>query len=333
MIPPPKRVTWLDRARKSLSYIRSALILGCGISLILLVTNKSIITPYLPTAQNPLAYPFPNQNAGGNYVLQRNTWGSAGTNAASSTYRLRGTFGQESIGSGTTSTNSSYRLQSGFWAGLPVTNGGTPTVTGTPPTSTPTATATHTPTRTATGVPGTPTITPTGTLPTATRTPTSGTSPTPTTPTNNEGTLHLPLVLKLVPTPLPPTATPMPTCEAVDREPNNVFLDAQNNLPLCESIIVAGTLPQNDLNDIYRIEVGANQTNLLIELTNLPVGADYDLYLYDNRGGPGQIAVANNNSSANEVIQIPVNGGRYYIRVVSDESAPPYSYQLYWSRN
>jgi hypothetical protein len=329
MISPQKRVTWIDRARKSLSYIRFALILGCGISLILLATNKSIITPYLPTAQNLLARPVTHQNAGGNYILQRNTWGSAGTDATSSSYRLRGTFGQESIGSGTTSTNSSYRLQSGFWVGLPVTNGGTPTptVTGTPPTATPTSTATRTPTRTGTSVP--PTITPTGTIPSATPTPTSGASPTPTLPTNNAGTLYLPLVLKLVPTQLPPTATPVPTCEALDHEPNNAFLDAQNNLPLCEATNVAGSLSgtNNDLNDIYRIEPGVGPTNLRIELT---ADADYDLYLYDVRQGNGLVASSTTTGTGNEVIEVTVNGGRYYIRVTSNQTTPTNTYQLRW---
>lgn len=216
----------------------------------------------------------------------------------------------------------------------------TPSATSLPPTVTITVTPqeeaslTPTPTYTATDTPATPTITQTGTIPTVTQTVTAGASPTPTaTSTNEIDSLNLPLVLRLVPTPLPPTVTPTPTvpvCEALDREPNNFFSQANANLPLCEGGIVAGSVSSNDIDDYYRFQLD-NATTVRIDLTGIPTGADYDLYLYDASGGP--VTVSNNSGSVNETIRTQLASGRYYIRIYSLNYADPNTYQLRWSRD
>jgi hypothetical protein len=205
----------------------------------------------------------------------------------------------------------------------------TPTNTFTPipapsSTNTPPAGATFTPTATRTPTP------------TSTNTPPPGASLTPT-PSATDADVFIPLVLRQyafatpVPTTPTPTSTPQPVCEVVDHEPNNVFLDADDNLPLCQGVAVNGSVaPTTDVNDIYRILVEQTGT-VVVSLSNLPVGADYDLYLYDERGGSGQIGVSNTPGSANEEIRVNVqNGRRYYIRVVSLQYAGPNTYQLRW---
>ena len=86
----------------------------------------------------------------------------------------------------------------------------------------------------------------------------------------------------------------------------------------------------NDVNDIYRIEVEGSGGNIQIALTNLPAGADYDLYL---DAGPGNnIAFSTNTGATNETITVAVAPGRYYIRVVAQQDGNPNGYQLRWTQ-
>jgi hypothetical protein len=196
---------------------------------------------------------------------------------------------------------------------------------GEPTTSTPTIT----PTSSSTPIPS-PSSTSTVTNPGATLTPT----PTPTLPTSEEE-VFVPLVLRqygfATPSPATPTptvtATPLPTCEVLDHEPNNYFLEANGNLPLCESGTVIGTVASNDIDDIYRIEVVTSGI-VRIDLTDLPTGADYDLYLYNAERG--EVTVANTPGSVNEIIRINIPNGRYYLRVYSRTYAGANTYALRW---
>lgn len=214
----------------------------------------------------------------------------------------------------------------------------TPTITNTPtivpsPTSTHTPTVGPSPTATSTFTPGpSPTATITRTpLPISTNTPTR----TPTQPVL-DGEVFVPLVLRQyafatpAPTPTPTiTNTPSPTCEVLDHEPNNFFSQANANLPLCEGGTVAGSVSVNDIDDYYRFQLD-NAATVRIDLTGIPIGADYDLYLYDASGGP--VTVSNNNGSVNETIRTQLASGRYYIRVYSLNYANPNTYQLRWVR-
>lgn len=195
----------------------------------------------------------------------------------------------------------------------------TSTVTNTPPPgSTFTATATRTPT------------------PTRTNTPPPGATLTPTPPAT-DADVFVPLVLRqyafATPPPATPTPTatntPLPTCEVLDHEPNNFFSQANANLPLCEGGTVTGSVSVNDIDDYYRFQLD-NIATVRIDLTGIPVGADYDLYLYDASGGP--VTVSNNSGSVNETIQTQLASGRYYIRIYSLNYADPNIYQLRWAR-
>jgi hypothetical protein len=194
------------------------------------------------------------------------------------------------------------------------TNTPTPTITNTPPpgaTLTPTSLPSTTPTITNTPPPG------------ATLTPTS----TPTQPSEN-GEVFVPLVLRQLAFATPaPTPTLAPTCEVLDREPNNFFIEANGNLPLCEGSPVTGTVSPGDIDDIYRIEV-ATSGIVRIDLTNIPSGADYDLYLYN--ADRGEVTVSNTSGSGDESVRVNLPNGRYYIRVYSRLYAEANTYQLRW---
>lgn len=210
------------------------------------------------------------------------------------------------------------------------------------PTDTPLSTATLPPTLTNTPPPGatfTPTATQTPTA-TVTNTPTPGATFTPTstaTIPTAESEVYVPLVLQqfafVTPPPATPTPmitnTPLPICEVVDREPNNFFSQANANLPMCEGGTVAGSVAVNDIDDYYRLQLDSTAT-VRIELTGIPMGADYDLYLYDASGGP--VRVSNNSGSVNETIGTELASGRYYLRVYSLHYADPNTYQLRWVR-
>lgn len=217
----------------------------------------------------------------------------------------------------------------------------TPTPTEAIPTATPTltgitatATATGSPTRIVPTLTSTPTDVPSTSTPTSTTIVTTYTpTRTPTIPVSN-GEVYIPLVLRqyAFATPMPtatPTNTPLPTCEVLDHEPNNFFSQANANLPLCEGGTVIGSVSTNDIDDYYRFQLD-NAGTVRIDLTGIPVGADYDLYLYDASGGP--VAVSNNSGSVNETIRTQIASGRYYIRVYSLRYAQPNTYQLRWGR-
>jgi hypothetical protein len=147
--------------------------------------------------------------------------------------------------------------------------------------------------------------------------------------------VYIPLVLRqyafatpppATPTPTP-SVTPLPTCETVDHEPNNFFLDADNNLPLCENVPLSGGLSSNDLNDIYRVELSETGT-IRFDLTDMPANSNFDLYLYDSL--KAAVTSSIHDGSVDENITFPLDAGRYYIRVVFGELSAPGTYQLQW---
>jgi Tol biopolymer transport system component len=190
----------------------------------------------------------------------------------------------------------------------------------------------------ATPTPG-PTWTPTPSATTQPATPGASATPTLTLTANppaSKTDLFLPLVLRShffatpVPTATPfPTASPAPTCSATDQEPNNFFIEANRNLPLCETTPVIGTVSTSDIDDIYRLEL--NQSGIVrIELTQIPAGADYDLYLYNAERG--EVTVSNTPGSASEIIRLNLPDGRYYVRIYSRQYSGANTYQLQWLR-
>lgn len=136
------------------------------------------------------------------------------------------------------------------------------------------------------------------------------------------GPVYLPVALKqprptLTPIPtvtVPPTALP---CLTVEQEPNNTSAQALERLPLCKGIALTGTHPnQNEEFDIYRLEVEESGT-IIIDLTNIPPNANYDLYLYNNINNQS-IARSENQNNENEQIRHSVSPGRYYLNVVAE---------------
>jgi Tol biopolymer transport system component len=201
------------------------------------------------------------------------------------------------------------------------------------PTPPPGATFTPTPTKTNTPPPGA-TLTST---PTKTNTPPPGATLTPTldpTVPPSDGAVFIPLVLRQyafatpAPTPTPvPTVTSVPTCMNVDQEPNDFFLNADTYLPLCGGVAFSGLLSATDLNDIYRVELSGAGT-IRFDLTGIPNGSNFDLYLYDYLRQP--IANSTQAGAVNESIVTPLSAGRYYVRVVFGQLSAPGSYQLQW---
>lgn len=189
----------------------------------------------------------------------------------------------------------------------------------TPPTATPTATSTSTATPTATS---TPTVTST---PTATSTPpeTPLTQPTATLETFPNPNIHLPLVIY--------TSAP-PDCPGTGA--NTV---ASQSVP----IIPDGRLCRGSFrsqaektSQWYSADVGVGQT-ITVDLTDIPSGADYDIYLFDAQVLTSSTAqfIAHSNKDGNADEQLTFQSAiaaRYYLRVVlsTKTNAAPNSYLL-----
>ena len=204
-------------------------------------------------------------------------------------------------------------------------------VTPTPmPTNTPINSATPMPTNTPINS-ATPTVTQT---PISSATPTVTPTPTRTlTPTPSSTDLYLPIIIKSPPPPTPTptptvTLTPTPSCISTEQEPNNTSAITLGFPPLCEEVQLAGTLPDGDNIDIYRIEPSQGGT-LEINLTNIPEGTNYDLRLYDGLGN--QLADSANSDNTPENITWFINPGRYFIRILPiGDARSAQNYFLHW---
>jgi hypothetical protein len=196
----------------------------------------------------------------------------------------------------------------------------TPTATSTP-TRTPTFTPTRTPTSTPTGSPVTPTATQIG-APTATHTntPTATHTNTPiNTPTNTIGPLtpqpvYLPLTLSApLPTPFVPPTVACPD----DIEPNNIPEDGKRLTTINSSCIGSFQNERAPIFDYYWVQPTQNQ-QLVVDLTAIPTGANYDIALY--RQDPGnnypRLAVSNKPGAAPEHFEANLEANRrYFVRV------------------
>jgi hypothetical protein len=189
------------------------------------------------------------------------------------------------------------------------------------PTATATATVTATPTSTWTV---TASVTPRGSL-----TPTSAGSQAP---------AYLPRVERndtvtptLIPTSAPtPTSSPTPCKEKeLTFEPNNTFDEADKNHLLHQDCILKGTLDSRSDGDIFRIKV-ESVGNMDIELTNIPRGQDYDLFLYDS--SRQRLAYSARSNTAGEQITYRVTTtGYYYIGLTPASSGSKEEYKLKWT--
>lgn len=134
----------------------------------------------------------------------------------------------------------------------------------------------------------------------------------------------LPLVLKYNETPCQDN---LPSCPAPynNFEPNNLRCSAQavlkSNSPIQSYICAA-----NDIDDYYLISID-KLSPVSAQLTNLPQGVDYDLYLYHKNK---IVAKSQNYGNTKETLNyIPTTLGIYYLRVYpySGHSLHPYTLQ------
>jgi hypothetical protein len=65
---------------------------------------------------------------------------------------------------------------------------------------------------------------------------------------------------------------------------------------------------------------------LVLDLTNLPPGTDYDLVLYNAAGG--ELAASRNYGTTAERITRGVSAGRYYVRVYPYSGRSTQAYRL-----
>lgn len=218
-----------------------------------------------------------------------------------------------------------------FWVG---SGGATPTPTN-PATATSTPTETPTPSATATVTPTT------GTTPTATATPLPTTTPTATPWPSATATL--------MPTATPPsTATPTRTprvqagniylplmskqassCLTAEREPNDTLGQASGHPSLCQDWPVAGRLPNGDDDDYFWIWLPESVT-LILDLTDIGMGADHDLFVYDDRGR--RLAGSDNSGQAPEHLELAASPGKYFIRVHAYSGRSDQDYHLRWQQ-
>ncbi len=198
-------------------------------------------------------------------------------------------------GGGGTLTGGGFTLQGSAGqpdAGGPLTGGGftlysgfwAPAPGGAPPTDTPTATVTGVPTDTPT-----PTATPAGPTdtPTATATATS-------------------------------TATPGAGACPDAYEPNEDFASA---IAITPGVAIQSYICDANDQDWFRFDVTAGQT-IVVELTGIPTGTDYDLWLNDPDGN--QAASSTNSGTADERIEhVATTSGAYRVLVGSFSGSDP----------
>lgn len=164
----------------------------------------------------------------------------------------------------------------------------------------------------------TPTPTPTST---ATRpptwTPTPGPSPTPTvTPHLTGRTVYLPMAIRLL------ASDRNSPCRIY--EPNDSLSLAWG--PLLNGVDITAALCEGDPEDYYQIVLPA-ATTLTIELAELPIGTDYDLFLY-GAGASDALSESRNKGAAPEQIVKALAAGRYYVRVYPYEGRSNHLYRL-----
>lgn len=144
----------------------------------------------------------------------------------------------------------------------------------------------------------TPTLTPSPTH-TATNTPTATSTPSP----EPAGTqVYLPVGL----------AEYSAACARY--EPNDSIHDPYG--PLVSGQLYFAYICEGDENDYYYFEIGTLNP-ITVDLTQIPDGADYDLFLYDT----SKVIVAESRQGDNgdeHISYVPTVVGRYYIRVWPD---------------
>lgn len=135
-----------------------------------------------------------------------------------------------------------------------------------------------------------------------------------------------------------PTATPSPTrtptltptpgpCQRY--EPNDSLGSAYS--PIANGSVVEAALCEGDPEDYYAFDLAQPRT-VQLTLDQLPLGTDYDLYLYDSNGGE-HLARSVNDGVVAEGIEMTLAPGWYYVRIYPSDSArslQPYRLVMEW---
>lgn len=111
------------------------------------------------------------------------------------------------------------------------------------------------------------------------------------------------------------TATPNVTLLCNDKEPNEGEALAAPLRDIGQACVGSFANAANDVDDWYEVNLAVGNT-ITVDLSNIPAGNNYDVYLYirGNQGTPVQLSV--NQGSANERFTYAVpTTSRYYVRV------------------
>jgi hypothetical protein len=131
-----------------------------------------------------------------------------------------------------------------------------------------------------------------------------------------------------VPTVAPPSATPL-LCILAEREPNNAILEALDQPPLCPDQPGSGALPEGDVTDYFRLELSTPGL-IVADLGTLPVGTNYDLYLYTRQGQLLAISQLPDNQAEHVEVRVTV-AGDFYVRVYASSGRSTEAYTVSWS--
>lgn len=99
--------------------------------------------------------------------------------------------------------------------------------------------------------------------------------------------------------------------------------------PISSEVLKKGTFPAGDSNDYYKFTASSG-SEIYIQLSYIPTGCDYDLWLLNSSGT--SLADSRNGSDLGEFINYTANyTGTYYIRVYKYSGTPPSNnqYNLY----
>jgi hypothetical protein len=114
-------------------------------------------------------------------------------------------------------------------------------------------------------------------------------------------------------------------------EPNNTRQEAYPIQP-AHTYNDAYIWDVSDKTDYYSIEVSNSSVPIVIDLWNIPVGCDYDLYLYDSLTNPAPVESSNQYGNTSEHITYNnPSPGTYYVRVYlysGQGSHQPYSLRV-----
>ncbi|MCB0198988.1 MAG: pre-peptidase C-terminal domain-containing protein [Anaerolineae bacterium] len=103
-------------------------------------------------------------------------------------------------------------------------------------------------------------------------------------------------------------------------EPNNTRATAYG--PLQSGTAYQAYIWRAGDQDYYYIDVTATNTDITVDLTNIPANTDYDLYLYASATAPLPVASSAQYGNVDEHIRYhPAATGRYYIRIYPYQGA------------